>query len=449
MTRNGPRDSLFRRGADERRERLHPAITVHSAVIHQAIAEVRQNPTIEVGGKFVGYVEGEFSSYDDDWRAAFNQLRITILGNLDPGPGRDRSAVHHYSDTDYQLQLFQRVAPEFPELRFLGLWHSHHPNGLRELSGGDRQTGLQTVNSDGHELDLLLSSLVIDSAGLLGGRHFVFLRGHERFYEIGGRSVEVTNGSNRVAAAVERNARWLYSQAGQRPIPRTAGTSRSARRGERHEAGTHGSPASWLQSPDGREALAFDSAWLRSYPSLRPATRDGGVVWRGPVDAGSVTVSCAYYLPGQPDATPVAEFSGAEGAVSLRVSLEEAATRAARFATCLATLAGLAGAPDAKSAGAPDRELASPPDPRLAGAGSTGPAGASHTTAGRDGTEAVPDGPAPAPERTDPGQPDETSHEGHQENPRNGISEPGTRFGDPTTTDLPPGCRDGSEREIT
>ena len=124
-----------------------------------------------------------FYRFDGDWRSAFNGLTITVLGNLDPGPGRDRSAVHHYSDTDYQLHLFQRVAPEFPELRFLGLWHSHHPNGLRELSGGDWQTGLQTVNSDGHELDLLLSSLVVDTAGLLGGRHYVFLRGHEQYYD--------------------------------------------------------------------------------------------------------------------------------------------------------------------------------------------------------------------------------------------------------------------------
>lgn len=391
--RGGRRDHPPRWDDHKQRELLQPTISIHSAVIDQAIAEVRKNPTIEVGGKFVGYVHGDFSSFDDGWRAAFNQLRITILGNLDPGPGRDRSAVHHYSDTDYQVRLFQQVVPEFPALCFLGLWHSHHPNGLRELSGGDRQTGLQTVNSDGHELNLLLSSLVVDSAGLLGGRHFVFLRGHERFYEIDSRRVEVTDGPNPVAAAVERNARWLYSQAaGQRSQPRAVGASRPARGGGRQGDRTTGASASLLRSPDGREALAFDSAWLRSYPSLRPATRDGGVVWRGPVDAGPVVLSCAYYLPGQPGATPVAEFSGAEGAVSLRISLAEAASRAARFAACLAALAGLAG----------------PPDPELAGI-SAGSAGASRTTGGREGTEAVPDGPAPLPEHTDPGRPDETT----------------------------------------
>lgn len=346
----------------EQQALLQPEITIHSSVIDQAITEVRQNPTIEVGGKFVGYVHGDFSSYDEDWHGTFNQLRISILGNLDAGPGRDRSAVHHYSDTDYQLRLFQRVAPEFPALRFLGLWHSHHPNGLGELSNGDRQTGLQTVNSDGHELDLLLSWLVIDSAGLLGGRHFVFFRGHEHFYEIDGRHVEVTDGPNPVAAAVERNARWLYSQTVRHPHSvqpsrsRTGGSPRFARGGKRHEPGTEREPAAertptpWLQSSDGRDALAFDSSWLRQYPSLHPATRDGGVIWRGPVDAGSAVVSCAYHLPGQPGTTPIAEFSSDEGAVTLRVELAEAASRAARFAASLGVLAALAGPPDSELA---------------------------------------------------------------------------------------------------
>jgi hypothetical protein len=375
VTRNGRRDYSPRGDDHQQRELLQPTITIHTTVIDQAIGEVRQNPTIEVGGKFVGYVHGDFSSREDDWQATFNRLRITILGNLDPGPGRDRSAVHHYSDTDYQVRLFQRVAPEFPALCFIGLWHSHHPNGLRELSRGDWQTGLQTVNNGDHELDLLLSSLVIDSAGLLGGRHFVFLRGHERFYEIDGRYVEVTDGPNPVAAAVERNARWLYSQTPrQRPLPRVAGGSRPARGGERQGAGTAGASVSWLQSPEGSQALAFDSAWLRSYPSLQPSSRDGGVVWRGPVDAGPVVVSCAYYLPGQPGAAPIAEFSGGEGAVSLRVLLAEAAGRAARFAECLAALAA----------------LVEQPDPELAGV-SAGPVGVSRTTAGHGGTEAVPD----------------------------------------------------------
>jgi hypothetical protein len=419
VTRNGRRDysAPWHRGIQ--RETLQPVITIHSTVIDRAIAEVRENPSIEVGGKFVGYVQGGFSASEDDWQAAFNQLRITILGNLDPGPGRDRSAVHHLSDTDYQLRLFQRVATEFPALRFLGLWHSHHPNGLRELSSGDDQTGRRTVNSDGHELDLLLSSLVIDSAGLLGGRHFVFLRGHERFYEIDGRCLEVTEGPNPVAATIERNARWLYSaQAAQhrrpgaegpsrppRPAPSapsapsapfapsapSARPARSAQGGERSRAETEraATPTSWLQSSDGREALAFDSGWLRSYPSLRPATRDGGIVWLGPVDAGPVAVSCAYYRPGQPGGTPVAEFSGDDGAVSLRVSLADEASRAARFAACLAALAALASPPEAQSAGS---------------------AGTSRTVAAdRDGAEVVPDDPVPPPEPIGPAQQDQTS----------------------------------------
>jgi len=204
--------------------------------------------------------------------------------------------------------------------------------------------------------------------------------------------ISPTAWSVRSASSGHRSAwgTWPHSR------PWARGTPRPARGGERHGARTERAPTSWLQSPDGRKALAFDSAWLRSYPSLRPATRDGGVVWRGPIDAGPVVVSCAYYLPGQPGTTPVAEFSGDEGAVSLRIALAEAASRAARFAAALAALAA----------------LADPPDPDSTG-DSARPAGVGQTPAVRDRTGAVPDDPVLPQEDVGPGQPHEaTSNSG-------------------------------------
>jgi hypothetical protein len=298
---------------------------VHHDVVQRAADEIRANPSIEVGGKFVGYVEGHLVPTARDWRSQFQAMTITILGYLDVGPRADRSAVHHLSDTDYQFALFQRLLKDFPDLEFVGIWHSHHPNGLRTLSIGDLSTGRRTVNSTGHDLPFLLSSLAVDTEGLTGGRHFAFIRDHRRYYELHRSAVRVVHGPNPVPAAIERFAVEVREE-----VSRAAPV-----------------PVRWFDTDAGRQVLRADQAWLRTYPGLAPFVRDGSIVWRGTVAAeGPAAIECVYgYPPEFPEAPPSAELTTADGAVVRRVELADADRRAEDFARFVTEFVMLAATP--------------------------------------------------------------------------------------------------------
>jgi predicted Rossmann fold flavoprotein len=47
-----------------------------------------------------------------------------------------------------------------PGIRFIGSWHSHHCNGLRELSCGDERGYVETVNDPHYDGDLFLAMLI-------------------------------------------------------------------------------------------------------------------------------------------------------------------------------------------------------------------------------------------------------------------------------------------------
>jgi hypothetical protein len=247
-----------------------PTVALHRDVVQRAVDEICANPSIEVGGKFVGYVSGDLVPKARDWRSQFRRVTVSILGYLDVGPRADRSAVHHLSDTDYQYALFQRLLEEFPDLEFVGIWHSHHPNGLRTLSVGDVATGRRTVNSPGHDLPFLLSSLAVDTSGLLGGRHYAFVRDHRKHYELHRSAVRVVTGDNAVAEAIDRLAVEIRDEV-------CRATPVAVR---------------WFDTDAGRKVLRADQAWLRTYPGLAPFVRDGSIVWRGNVTAGEVAIEC-------------------------------------------------------------------------------------------------------------------------------------------------------------
>ncbi|GII65284.1 hypothetical protein Skr01_53690 [Sphaerisporangium krabiense] len=329
-------------------------LELHEDVVAWARAEIRANPRIEVGGKFVGFVRGRFSATSEDWRAELEELQVSVVAYLDAGPGKDRSAVHHYSDTDYQFRLFQDVARDFPDLDFLGIWHSHHPNGLDKLSRGDEETATVTVSNPGHGHDFLISSLAVDERGLMAGRHFVFLRGHADFLEIDPDFVQVVRGPNPVAERVEAAARRLHA-AGDRPGPARA----PAPSGNRPPGGT----ASWTASAEGKAILAADKAWLGEFPDMRPFMRGGSLVWRGTAEAAGVVADCEYICPeGFPQVSPVVEARTPDGAHAVRFTLPDSLRRREGFHHALRTLAGLVAAGDGQEDGG--EEEAAAPDVR-------------------------------------------------------------------------------------
>lgn len=284
-------------------------LELHEDVVVRALDEIRANPGIEVGGTFVGFVAGGFSAGSERWRDDLAELRVTVVASLDAGPGR--TAVHHLSDTDHRFRL------DVPDLHVLGIWHSHHPNGLDTLSQGDERTGAVTVNDPGHEHDFLLSSLAVDFAGLTGGRHFLFLRGRPGFLEIDPDDVVVVQGPNPVADRIAEIAGRL--------------------RPERPDGGV-----TWARTPAGKAILLEDRIWLARYPGLRPFPRRGSMVWRGRIDLSGTTADCEYVYPEDFPATPpIVDVRTSDGANAVRYTLPSAAQRESGFHFALSRLTDL------------------------------------------------------------------------------------------------------------
>ncbi|MBO3747396.1 hypothetical protein J5X84_15065 [Streptosporangiaceae bacterium NEAU-GS5] len=301
-------------------------LDVHERVVTQALEEIKANPTIEVGGKFLGYVEGAFSA-GNGWVAGLANLRVTVVAYMDAGPGKRRSAVYHYSDTDYQFRLFQEIIRDYPDLLFLGIWHSHHPNGLDVLSDGDTDTGSTTVNNPGHEQDFLLSSLAVDMGGLREGRHFVFLRGHQGFLEIDPSSVRIVGGPNPVADRLAEIAQRLGGLHAERPEDPV----------DQQSAGT-----AWMTTSEGKAVLAEDRVWLTELGGMRSFLRSGSLVWRGGVEVAGIPAECEYTYPaGFPNKPPVVDVRSRDGGHAVRFTLPAVSRRREGFEHALEAFAAL------------------------------------------------------------------------------------------------------------
>src|SRR5438876_4171098 len=89
----------------------------------------------ETGGRVVGtFLENR------------GKIDIHVTGIIEAGPQARRSAVSFFQDGEYQEQVFRKIEDHHPEIEHLGNWHTHHVNGLQDLSGGDIETYYRTVN---------------------------------------------------------------------------------------------------------------------------------------------------------------------------------------------------------------------------------------------------------------------------------------------------------------
>jgi len=371
------------RGAAVRGHTVRLGLHLQANVVRQALDDIHRHPDIEVGGKFIGYVDGGFQAAARDWRRQLDDLQVHVVAYLDAGPQKQRSAVQHLSDTDYQFRLYQEVIRDHPDVTFLGLWHSHHPNGLSTLSHGDEQTGTVTVNNPGHELDFLLSSLAVDFDGLQAGRHFVFVRGHTGVLEIDPSRVRIVEGPNEVAQAVAVAAARLHAEyrsgsqiqgsqiqgsqikgsqirgyedgageSGSGAASRAAGGSASGNRSTVSPTSTgqtgSGSAAKWMATEWGKQVITDDKEWLRAHPGVRPFLRDGNLVWQGPMTAAGLAAHCELKYPaGFPDDPPVVVLRTDDDAFSVRFTVPDATRRREGFQTAVRAFSVLLAAGEA------------------------------------------------------------------------------------------------------
>lgn len=197
-------------------------------------------------------------------------MTFTVHDYIEAGPGAVRTAVHHQGDRKFQTARFRELERRFPEIEHLGSWHSHHPNGLQELSRGDVDGYLATVNNSGHNHDYFLATLAVDATGFARSRHFIFIRGDAEYYEISRECLEL--------------------------LPRLAGPPKG-----------HGPDLGpWTHTDDGRRILARDRRIAAAMGSLQFRARSGRLILSGSMG----TAETALVYPSAP--------GGADGILTIR-----------------------------------------------------------------------------------------------------------------------------------
>jgi hypothetical protein len=152
-------------------------ISIPIKALEAIFDECDRFPADETGGRIIGTYSKHRKEY-----------QIDLLGVIGPGPNAQRSATSFFQDGEYQERVFRDVEKEYPNVEHLGNWHSHHPNGLRTLSSGDRATYQRVVNHDKHNTDFLYALLVVRKTPHQDRRyeikHFIAFRDDDRVHEI-------------------------------------------------------------------------------------------------------------------------------------------------------------------------------------------------------------------------------------------------------------------------
>jgi len=204
----------------------------------------------ETGGRVIGTFEEQRG-----------KLGIRVTGIIEAGPQARRSSVSFFQDGEYQEEVFRKIESHVPEIEHLGNWHTHHVNGLQNLSGGDIETYYRTVNHRNHHAPFFYALLVTakhrasDPLGRYSVKHYVFRRGDEKIYELQDHQVEI----------VDTPLLW---------------PSASARRHDKHDH--HPKSRALRANPD----RAYDKDVLSEfYRGIRPfSSAKLGMYWRGPLE---------------------------------------------------------------------------------------------------------------------------------------------------------------------
>jgi len=271
-----------RKDRRSKRRQLEVQIGIDRRVLSYIVDVLAQNPHVEEGGKYVGYLLSPSDSRLRGFGFGPNVPAMVVTDFLPSGPNATRTAVELQPDGKYQESLFRQLEQIDPEVEHLGTWHSHHCNGLQTLSFGDVAGYLRTVNKTEYRPNHFLASLVTrlptDASERDWIDHYLFVRNDKEYYKI-----------NELVRIIDSPSTFGF----------VTGHSSHARKvrqdGQGDVACTSSSTSGlWYELPEGRKILAEDKSFFtKRFNGDMAATRRGGrIKLTGRV--GGVALSITY-----------------------------------------------------------------------------------------------------------------------------------------------------------
>jgi hypothetical protein len=259
---------------------LEVSVKIFEPVLKRAKDAISRSD-LEEGGKLLGSMNQKG-----------NKLEIEVISYLDSGPRVDNSSGHLMPDGEYQESVFRVLEKFTSDLDFLGSWHSHHCNGLKELSDGDIRGYLETVNSPQYDVNYFFAMLVTDLRGAkIDRRYYLFCRGQNNYYELDPSSVKIVRDSSPLE-----------------PILQSFEEVSFAYRRQKLSSYSHASQFDYIDNL--QKIRIEDQRWISTQFPFAKALRskkDASIFWRWPVNlaspiSGEFTVE--YTHPTQLDSLP-------------------------------------------------------------------------------------------------------------------------------------------------
>lgn len=242
-----------------------PLVVVHRDLIEVSRRQVLDAGRVETGGKFLGFVvpsptKMPKSAYGKQvagrWHLISRDIAqgrscLFLVGSISPGPMAQRTASSLLPDGNFQAAVFQSIERIEPDIEHLGTWHSHHPNGLLEFSGGDIRHYESVVVDPNYGPEHFVAGLCVDGRGLAYGLFELFSRrGGGRRMRLTAEQILVDDSFPSLQPAIERTESEIRS--GTRPSPLDSALAAAFVIRERRE---DGESISWVV--EGRSGPTF------------------------------------------------------------------------------------------------------------------------------------------------------------------------------------------------
>lgn len=228
----------------------------------------------EEGGKFIGKISQNG-----------NQIKIRVETYIDSGPRVNNSVGHLMPDGEYQEAMFRVLQTFDQDIHYLGSWHTHHCNGLAELSQGDIRGYKETVNSRQYDSDYFFALLITGLYGAeLRKRYYLFVRSQE-YKEIPDYAVHILKGTSPLEKILKSAEETAFDH-------------------RRSQANFYGGASEHIPQMEVagdfmQKIRSEDRGWiLNRFPGAQTleAKKDGSIYWRWliPLHDGEINVRYQY-----------------------------------------------------------------------------------------------------------------------------------------------------------